>query len=315
MLYATYYLTMTTKKTDKISVTAEDAGERIDVFLCRIYAELSRSTLQKYIKQGQVLVNDKIVKNSYTLKLDDEITLNLEEFGLKIEPENIPVEVLYEDETMAVINKPSNMLTHPTSIEKTGTLVNVLLYKFTQLCDCNGQMRPGIVHRLDRNTSGLLMIAKTNTAFEFLKEKMQNKAFTKKYYAIVSGNFDTKEGEITLPIGRHPTKPKKMTTRIDGKESITKYTVLESLKNYSLLDITLVTGRTHQIRVHFSAIGHPIVNDTLYGGAQLPVKTQEQVLQAYSITFVSPFDLQERTITINPDNDIIKTLNYLRNTK
>ena len=306
---------MNTKKTDKIIVAAEDAGKRADIFLCGLFPMLSRSYLQKQIKQGNVLINNNPIKNSCILKIDDEINFNFEEPILKLEPENIPVEILYEDEAMAVINKPFDMLTHPTSTEVKGTLVNALLYKFKTLCDCNGKMRPGIVHRLDRNTSGLLMIAKTNEAFEFLKEKMQKKEFVKKYYTIVSGMIENEEGEIALPIGRHPTKPEKMAVREDGKESLTRYKVIERINGYTFLDITLVTGRTHQIRVHFSETGHPIINDSLYGGAKLPVKTHEQVLQSYSITFISPFDLKERTISIPPDDDIMKVLNYLRKTK
>lgn len=305
---------MNTKKTSDFLITADDAGQRADIFLSAVFPEISRSYIQKQIKLGNVLVNSTPAKSSQILKIDDEISAGFEQSSLiEPKPENNPVEIIYEDDTMAVINKPSGMLTHPTSTETSGTLVNALLNTFDSLSDCNGKMRPGIVHRLDRNTSGLLMIAKTNEAYEFLKDKMQKREITKKYYAVVSGNLQKDSGSITSSIGRHPSKPEKMAIRVDGKTAITHYKVIERLSGYTFLDISIETGRTHQIRVHFSSLNHPIVNDSLYGGAKLPVKTTQQALQAYSLTFVSPYDLKERTITIDTDNDIMKTLNYLRN--
>ena len=307
---------MSTKNQIKIIISAEEAGERLDLAISGLYPEISRSRLQKEIKNGNILVNSKPAKPSQILKTDDEILVSLEESPkIEILPENIPIEVLYEDESCAVVYKSKNMLTHPTSKETAGTLVNALLYRFDSLSDCNGDFRPGIVHRLDRNTSGLLLIAKNNPSYENLKAQMQARTITKKYYAVVGGVFDTDSGTINANIGRHPSKPEKMAVTPDGKPAVTHYKVLERFKGFSLLDITLETGRTHQIRVHMAHIGHPIVNDAFYGGPKLPVKTTEQVLQAYSLTFVSPNDGIERTITINFDDDIIKVLNYLRNTK
>lgn len=307
---------MSTRNFNKYIISVDEAGERLDVTAARLYPEISRSRLQKEIKSGNILINSLPAKPSQILKTDDELIIEIEEQTHPlILPENLPLKILYEDEACAVINKPKNMLTHPTTKETSGTLVNALLYKFESLSDCNGEFRPGIVHRLDRNTSGLLLIAKTNDAYEHLKSQIQNRSITKKYYAVVSGNFDNDEGTISTNIGRHPAKPEKMTVTEDGKPAVTHYKVIERFNGYTLLDILLETGRTHQIRVHLSHINHPIVNDSFYGGAKLPVKTTEQALQAYSLTFISPFDDKDRTITIDFDDDIIKLLNYLRSTK
>ena len=297
-----------------INVEIDDSGVRLDVFLSNILSDISRSALQKQIKNGNVLVNGMQEKSSYILKTEDSISINIVDTNIQ-QPvaENISLNVLYEDELVAVIYKPTNMLTHPTTTENSGTLVNALLYKFgNNLSNLNDINRPGIVHRLDRNTSGLLLIAKTNAAYEFLKEQMQNRAIEKKYYAIVQGNFEQDNGTIIENIGRHPNKPEKMAVIANGKPSITHYSVIERFKGYTYLDINLETGRTHQIRVHMSYIKHPIINDTMYGGPKLPVKTDEQVLQAYSLKFISPNDNKEHIVTIEPDNDIIKVLNYLR---
>ena len=208
------------------------------------------------------------------------------------------------------------MLTHPTSTEKSGTLVNALLYYTnSKLAFAAGIDRPGIVHRLDRNTSGLLIVAKNDEAYFFLKKQMQNRTSEKKYYAIVCGIPQSAEDTIITDIGGHPTKPEKMAVISNGKQSITHYNVIDTFNNFALLDVTLETGRTHQIRVHMSHIGHPIVNDTLYGGKSLPVNSNEQALQAYSLSFVSPEDNEQKHIVTGFDNDIIKTINYLRCTK
>lgn len=308
---------MTQTVNQKFSIDEADANKRLDIFLAELFSDLSRTFIQKQIKSGNVLVNNKLEKVSYVLKTDDCISMHISsECEYSIQPENIPIDILYEDSRMLVVNKPSGMLTHPTAIEKSGTLVNALLHKYgNNLSDCNGLNRPGIVHRLDRNTSGLLMIAKTNDAYEFLKKQMQEHNIEKKYYAVVSPYFETLSGTINEPIGRHPSKPEKMAVVYDGKPSVTHYKVLENFSTASLLEIVLETGRTHQIRVHMSHIGHPIVNDSMYGGRKFPVKTQEQVLQAFSLKFTSPEDMSEHIVTIGFDDDIIRTLNYLRSKK
>ncbi len=308
---------MNKKKNEIFKIDSEDSNQRIDNFLSNVYLDLSRSYIQKQIKAGKVLLNGTEVKVSCVLKTDDTIHVDFDaETVLAIEAENIPLKILYEDEEMAVVVKPCPMLTHPTSSEKKGTLVNSLLYHFgDKLCDCNGELRPGIVHRLDRNTSGLLMIAKTNSAFEALKGQMQARTVEKKYYAVVCGDLTKDSGTISSNIGRHPSKPEKMAVTVDGKPSVTHYKVIERFGTHTFIEVNLETGRTHQIRVHMASVNHPIVNDTLYGGSKLPVKTFDQVLQAYSLKFVSPFNQQQQHISIEPDDDIIKILNYLRSKK
>ena len=252
---------------------------RIDTYLADYMQDFSRSKIQSEIKKGSVLVNSKTVKPSYSIKEGDEIVFEIPETTIKIEPENIPLDIVWEDENMLVVNKPSGMLTHPTTIETTGTLVNALLYKYGEnLSDVNGEFRRGILHRLDRNTSGMLMIAKNNKTHEYLVEKMKQGEMTKKYLAVVKGVIEEDEFTINKPIGRNPNQPHKMAIVEGGKESISKVKVLERFKDATLIEVHLITGRTHQIRVHLSSISHPVYNDTLYGFGKMKIKTDEQVL-------------------------------------
>ena len=297
------------------SVQSIDESRRLDTFLAQNNIFNSRSQVQNLIKNEQVLVNGKKEKGAFKLKTDDEIIVYMnDECSVIIEPEDIPLDIVYEDEEMLVVNKPKEMLTHPTEKETTGTLVNALLYKYGYegLSDINGVMRPGIVHRLDRNTSGLLMVVKTNKALEFIAEQIKTKQAKRQYLAIVKGNFEDETGIIDLPIGRHKTKPEKMAIIEDGKPSITQYKVIESFKGYSFIELTLQTGRTHQIRVHMSHIGHPIVNDSLYNKTPFKVKTTEQVLQAYKLQFTSPVKNDIIKLEIDLDRDIEKVLKFLR---
>ena len=288
---------------------------RLDAFLSQQECFISRSQVQNLIKKKQVLVNGEIKKSSYLVDNDDEITVYLsEDFSVIIEPEDIALNIIYEDDDILVINKPKDMLTHPTNKETTGTLVNALLYKYGYegLSDINGVMRPGIIHRLDRNTSGLLMIAKNNTSHKFLEEQIKTKTAKRQYLAVVHGNFEQKEGIINLPVGRNPVKPEKMAVIENGKPSITHYKVLEEFNNYSFIELTLETGRTHQIRVHMAYIGHPVVNDSLYSKIPFKVKTQEQVLQAYKLKFTAMKNNDIIELEIKPDNDIEKVFKFLR---
>ncbi len=275
----------------KIIIDDLTEDQRIDAYLASYMQDFSRSKIQSEIKKGTVLVNSKSVKSSYIIKPNDEIEITESLQTLIIEPENVPLEVVYEDENMAVINKPSGMLTHPTTLELSGTLVNALLYKYGEnLSDLNGEFRRGIVHRLDRNTSGLLMIAKNNKTHEFLACKMKNHQLCKKYLAVVKGVVEEDNFIIDKPVGRNPNQPHKMCVTENGKESLSKVRVLERFKDASLVEVELVTGRTHQIRVHMASISHPVFNDTLYGFGKMKIKTDEQVLQSYKLEFPRPFD-------------------------
>ncbi len=296
-----------------VTVDENSEGKRLDTFLAEVSENFSRSKIQSLIKSGAVKINGSEKKPSYALREDDKIEFTLPEIAeIKIEPENIPLEIVYEDENMAVVNKPSGMLTHPTTQERSGTLVNALLYKFGEnLSDLNGELRRGILHRLDRNTSGLLMIAKNNATHEILAEGIKNHSFTKKYRAIVNGNYKHDFEEINLPIGRHPKVPHKMAVVPDGKESQTIVKVIERFKDATYLELTLITGRTHQIRVHLSHKKHPVYNDTLYGGTG-KVNTQEQVLQSFYLRFTKPFSSEIIELEIPADEKIEKVLNYLK---
>lgn len=299
----------------KIDENADNT--RLDVYLSDLYEGVSRSKIQNAIKSGKVLVNTQIKKPSYVLKEGDNVEFEnlIEEKSLNIEPEDVPLEIVWEDENMAVVNKPSGMLTHPTPLETSGTLVNALLYKYgvDGLSDLNGEFRRGIVHRLDRNTSGLLMIAKNNKAHEYLANLIKNHDMTKKYHAVLKGDYPLDEDVINEPIGRHKTQPHKMTVTPDGKPSTTILKVLERFKEATYVELTLVTGRTHQIRVHTSFRHYPVFNDTLYGAGQGKIKTQEQVLQSFYLKFAKPFSAEIIELEIPPDEELSKVLTYFRN--
>lgn len=300
-----------------LTIDENTDNTRLDVYLSDLYEGVSRSKIQNAIKSGKVLVNTQIKKPSYVLKEGDNVEFEnlIEEKSLNIEPEDIPLEVVWEDENMAVVNKPSGMLTHPTPLETSGTLVNALLYKYGVDClsDLNGEFRRGIVHRLDRNTSGLLMIAKNNKAHEYLANLIKNHDMTKKYHAVLKGDYPLDEDVINEPIGRHKTQPHKMTVTPDGKPSTTILKVLERFKEATYVELTLVTGRTHQIRVHTSFRHYPVFNDTLYGAGQGKIKTQEQVLQSFYLKFAKPFSAEIIELEIPPDEELSKVLTYFRN--
>lgn len=289
-----------------------DESQRLDSFLSEILPQYSRSKIQKFIKDGYIFVNDSVKKPSCQLKENDKISIAIPEAKeIKIEPQNIPLEIVYEDENMLVVNKPSGMLTHPTSQELENTLVNALLYRLgDNLSNLNGEFRRGILHRLDRNTSGLLMIAKNNEAHEFLANQIKNHTVIKKYRAVLKGYYPKDEDRIELPIGRNQNQPHKMAVRDDGKPSTTLLKVLKRYNEATYIELTLITGRTHQIRVHTSYMKHPVYNDTLYGAGKGKVNTQEQVLQSYYLRFTKPFSDEIIELQIEPDEKINKVLNY-----
>ena len=297
----------------EFKIDEENANERLDLFISLQFPEFSRSKIQKFIKEELITLNCKKSKVATILKENDVVKFNKPDGKIVILPQDIPLDIRYEDEDMLVINKPKNMLTHPTILETENTLVNALLFKYgDNLSTLNGEMRPGIVHRLDRNTSGLLMIAKNDRAHELLAEKIKQKTAKRHYLAVVSGNLDFDTKTISAPIGRNPSNPAKMTVVEGGKPSTTHIKVIERFKGYTFVELILETGRTHQIRVHLSYIGHPIVNDSFYGGKPIGVKTTEQVLQAYKLTFNRLNDNIVTTITLDEDDDIKRVLNYLR---
>ena len=290
-----------------------DEGKRLDTFVTEVLSEISRSKVQTLIKSGGIIVNDELKKPSYQLKEDDsvEIKITNSESQIKIEPQNIPLEIIYEDENIVVVNKPSGMLTHPTNLEKENTLVNALLYKYGEnLSDINGEFRRGIVHRLDRNTSGLLMIAKNNKTHDFLADQIKEHKIEKKYRAILKGVWEKDEETIDLPIGRNPNQPHKMMITPNGKASTTIVRVIKRFKEATAVELTLITGRTHQIRVHTSFKKHPVYNDTLYGAGKGKVITEEQVLQSFYLRFTKPFSDEIITLEIPPDQKYEKVLKY-----
>ena len=297
----------------QIEVTTE-TDERLDAYLSEMFENISRSRFSKMIKSGDVLVNGKSEKASYKVTFGDKIEFEIkEDEKINILPQNLSLDIVYEDENMLVVNKPSGMLTHPTIQETENTLVNALLYYCKDnLSDLNGDFRRGIVHRLDRNTSGLLMIAKNNKTHEYLAQEIKNRNITKKYLAVVKGNIKDDFGIINQPVGRNPKNPLKMCVTDDGKPSLTEYKVLERFKECTYVELNLKTGRTHQIRVHMSYIKHPVLNDSLYGGTGLNIKTQEQVLQSYKLEFAKPFSSDIIDLQIPPDEKIVKVLGWLK---
>ena len=297
----------------KIVIDELNEEKRLDVYLAEYLQDFSRSRIQAEIKKGNVLLNSKNVKPSCIIKPEDVVELNIQDDVNKILPEDIPLDIVWEDENMLVVNKPSGMLTHPTNIETSGTLVNALLnYCGNNLSDINGVFRRGVLHRLDRNTSGLLMIAKNNLAHEYLVSEMKAGRIEKKYRAIVAGVINEDEFVINKPLGRNPNQPHKMAIIKNGKESVSKVKVIERFRDATLIEVHLITGRTHQIRVHLSSIGHPVYNDTLYGFGKMKIKTQEQVLQSYKLTFSKPFNGEILSFEISEDEKFTKVINYLK---
>jgi 23S rRNA pseudouridine1911/1915/1917 synthase len=294
----------------------EEIGTRLDVFVATLVPELTRTRVQQLIKAEEtVLVNGKSSKNSYKLKYGDEITVKIPEAKpLELKTENIPLDVRYEDKDMLVVNKPTGMLTHPTSIEREHTLVNALLFHCKDnLSGINGIMRPGILHRLDRDTSGLLMIAKNDFAHQFLSEQIKTKTAVRQYLAILHGILPEDSGTVNAPIDRHLTQRHKMGIVKGKKRAVTHWKVLELFEKFTFIEATLETGRTHQIRVHFSSINHPVAGDPLYGGDNFKIKLNGQALQAYKLSFFRPSDKKQMIIELEPDADIQKMLQYLRN--
>ena len=271
----------------------ENEQIRADKWICEQNRDITRSMLQKLIKDGQVTVNGKAIVKSYSVKNGDVIKVIVPEpTELDVKPENLPIEIVYQDDDLLVVNKPKGMVVHPAAGNYDGTLVNALLYHCRgQLSSINGVIRPGIVHRIDKNTSGLLIVAKTDKAHLGLAEQIKAHTFTREYQAVVCGRLKEPHGIIEAPIGRHPVDRKKMcVTDKNSKPAKTEYTVLEEFNGYTLVKLKLFTGRTHQIRVHMAYIGHPVFGDDVYGK---PSKLCEgQCLHAKKIGFIHPINGQ-----------------------
>lgn len=262
---------------------------RLDVYLSQEFEDKSRSYIQKLVDEGNITVNGKNKKSNYKLKIDDKITINLPELEeLVIQPENIELDILYEDSDLIVINKHQGMVVHPAPGNYTGTLVNALVYHCKDLSGINGVARPGIVHRIDKDTSGILVIAKNDNAHKKLAEQLKEHSMKREYVALVEGIIKEESGMVDKPLGRHPKERIKMAIVSGGKRAVTHYEVVERFEKNTLVKCILETGRTHQIRVHMSYIGHPLVGDPIYGYKKQKFSLNGQMLHAKKLGFIHP---------------------------
>jgi len=288
---------------------------RIDLYLTHKEIYPSRSQIRNLIAQGKVKVNSSPVKPSYILKNGDTIDLSLpENKELKIKAEDIPLDIIYEDEYLVVVNKPDDMIVHPAGKIRSGTLVNALLYRCRDsLSGIGGVIRPGIVHRLDKNTSGLMVVAKNDFAHLGLSKQIKEHQVTKKYLTLVYGNMKDDSGIIDAPIGRSLKNRKKMAVTVEGKsrEAVTQFKVLKRFSDYTLIEATLRTGRTHQIRVHLAFIGHPIVGDQLYGRKKQGLNISRQALHSHILGFVHPSSKKYMEFSATLPQDMQELIDYL----
>ncbi|MBA1352739.1 MULTISPECIES: RluA family pseudouridine synthase [Staphylococcus] len=289
-----------------------NAGQRIDKLLPEFNAEWSRTQMQDWIKEGLVKVNDKVIKSNYKTKLNDKIVVTEKEIvEADIKPENLNLNFYYEDDDVAIVYKPKGMVVHPSAGHYTGTLVNGLMYQMKDLSGINGEIRPGIVHRIDKDTSGLLMIAKNDIAHRSLVEQLIDKSVTRKYIALVHGNIPHDYGTVDAPIGRNKNDRQSMAVVDDGKDAITHFNVLEHFNKYTLIECQLETGRTHQIRVHMKYIGYPLVGDPKYGQKKT-LDIGGQALHAAVIGFEHPVTQAYIEKTSPLPDDFEQLLNDIR---
>lgn len=288
---------------------------RIDSWLSDKLSEYSRTYIQKLINENMVKVNGKSIKSNYKLKPDDKITVTIPKpQKLEVKPEKIDLDIVYEDSDIIVVNKPKGMVVHPAAGNYSGTLVNALMeYCGDRLSDINGIIRPGIVHRIDKDTSGLLVVAKNNRAHEELSKKLKRHDINRIYIALVYGVIREECGKVDAPIGRHPVNRKKMAVNIkNGKKAVTHFKVLERFKEATYVELTLETGRTHQIRVHMSYIGYPIIGDQVYGGNKKIFNIQGQALHARKLIFEHPITKENLKFEAEPPEDFKNLLEKLR---
>ncbi len=294
-----------------MQVKVEIGGVRLDKAVADL-TPLSRSHANEQIKNGQILVNGQVKKAKYAVKAGDVITYELlEPEALEYVAENLPLDIVYQDEDVAVVNKAQGMVVHPSAGHTSGTLVNALMYHIKDLSGINGVLRPGIVHRIDKDTSGLLMIAKNDDAHIKLAEELKDKKSLRKYWAIVHGNLPNDRGVIEAPIGRSEKDRKKQTVTAKGKPAVTRFHVLERFGNYTLVELQLETGRTHQIRVHMAYIGHPVAGDEVYGPRKT-LKGHGQFLHARTLGFTHPKTGEVMEFTAEAPAIFQETLEKLR---
>lgn len=297
---------------EKREFVVDEAGKgiRVDVYLAGVLADLTRSQVQRLIEDQEVLVNSQSVKANYKVKEADLIICKIPvPEPLEVLPENIPLDILYEDEDLLVVNKPRGMVVHPANGNYTGTLVNALLHHCVNLSGLNGALRPGIVHRIDKDTSGLLVAAKNDFTHRGLAEQLKGHQMKREYLALVYGVMPEPGGLIEAPIGRHLRDRQKMAVSLkNSKHAVTRYQVLERLQGYTLVKCCLETGRTHQIRVHMAYIGYPVVGDPKYGLRKAQLGLKGQALHAATLSFVHPRSREWLEFTKNPPEDFLKAL-------
>lgn len=296
----------------EINFTIEESAKgRLDKVIAENVADLTRSQVQSLIKKGQILVNDAPTTNRYQVKPNDQVIIKLPDpVAIDVQPEKMDLDIVYEDDDVIVVNKPQGMVVHPAPGHDHGTLVNGLL-AHTPLATINGELRPGIVHRIDKDTSGLLMVAKNDQALVSLSKQLKDKTNQRKYWAIVHGNIKEDTGTINAPIGRSKKDRKKMAINEEGRPAVTHFKVLERFGEYTLIECQLETGRTHQIRVHLKYIGHPVAGDPLYGPRKT-LKGNGQFLHAKLLGFEHPRTGEEMVFEVDPPAIFQATLKKLR---
>lgn len=298
----------------ELVVAVEHAGQRVDAWLALQDLELTRSQIQRLIREEQVKVDGRVItKSNHRLRGGERITIAVPApRPLEVVAENIPLTIIYEDAYLAVINKPQGMVTHPAQGNYSGTLVNALLYHMGDLSGINGILRPGIVHRLDKDTSGLLVVAKSDLAHRRLSEQLKARQIERRYLALVYGNVRQDQGTVNAPLARHPVLRKQMAVVASGREAITHYQVRERFGHYTFMELQLETGRTHQIRVHMAHLGHPVVGDSVYGPRKIAFGLQGQLLHAWCLGFQHPITQEIMQFTADVPPQFQQVLDRLR---